>query len=69
MEEKIGTTAGHIYKYLSSKGEISIAALKKEIELDDPTLLPMGIGWLAREGKVTCNKKGKNIVVALVTEA
>lgn len=29
----------------------------------------MGIGWLAREGKVTCNKKGKNIVVALVTEA
>ena len=69
MEEKIGTTAGHIYKYLVGNGEISIAALKKEIELDDPTLLPMGIGWLAREGKVTCSKKGKNILVALIPEA
>lgn len=69
MEEKIGTTAGQIYKYLHSKGENRIATLKKEIELDDPTLLPMGIGWLAREGKVTCNKKGKNILVALTPEA
>lgn len=67
MEDVIGTTAGQIYKILNAKGEHTTATLKKELVLDDPNLLPMALGWLAREGKLTITKKGKSIVVALVT--
>lgn len=67
MEDVIGTTAGKIYKLLHTKGEHTIATLKKELPLDDPNLLPMALGWLAREGKLTLTKKGKSLVVALAT--
>lgn len=67
MEDVIGTTAGKIYLLLETKGELTIAALKKELDVEDPNLIPMGLGWLSREGKVTMTKKGKNIAVALAT--
>lgn len=65
MEDVIGMTAGKIYKLLHAKGEHTTATLKKELELEDANMLPMALGWLAREGKLTMTKKGKNIVVAL----
>ena len=65
MQDKIGTTAGNIYRYLASKGENTTAQLKKELKLEDTTLLTMGIGWLAREGKVSLRTKGKSVYVSL----
>jgi hypothetical protein len=65
MQEQIGTAAGSIYKYLSTNGEITTATLRKELELDDANLVTLGVGWLAREGKVTLRSKGKALYVAL----
>ena len=66
MQEKIGVTAGSIYNYLSAKGEITTTTLRKDLELDDPGLVSLGIGWLAREGKVQIRTKGKTTYVSLV---
>ena len=69
MQEKIGTTAGSIYNYLSAKGENTTTALRKDLELDDPGLVSLGLGWLAREGKVQIRTKGKTVYVSLIPGA
>jgi hypothetical protein len=69
VQEQIGSTAGSIYRTLAEKGEVTTTALKKELELDDTTLLPLGIGWLAREGKVQVRTKGKTMYVSLTPNA
>lgn len=66
MQEKIGSTAGSIYNYLSAKGENTTTTLRKDLELDDPGLVSLGIGWLAREGKVQIRTKGKTTYVSLI---
>ena len=65
MQEQIGTTAGSIYRYLASKGENTTAAIKRDLKVEDATLVTLGIGWLAREGKVSLRTKGKSIYVSL----
>ena len=69
MQEKIGTTAGDIYRFLAANGENTTTTLKKKIELDDATLLSLSIGWLAREGKVSVRTRGKTMYVALTPNA
>ena len=64
MQEQIGLAAGSIYEFLKKKGENSTATLKKELSLD-ATIIPLGIGWLAREGKVNVRTKGKSVLVSL----
>jgi len=66
VQEKIGLTAGSIYNYLSAKGENTTTTLRKDLELDDPGLVSLSIGWLAREGKVQIRTKGKTTYVSLV---
>lgn len=51
MLEQIGTTAGAIWRVLETKGEMTVPALKKEVQGKAP-LFDWAIGWLAREDKI-----------------
>ncbi len=64
MNELIGSTAGQVWEYLSNNEEVTMTALKKDLELkgDEAT---MALGWLARENKVEFTKKGASLKVRL----
>lgn len=64
MNETIGSAAGQVWEYLSNNDEVTLAALKKDLELksDEAT---MALGWLAREDKVEFSKKGASVKVRL----
>ena len=57
MMETIGLTAGQIWNYLNENGETTVAKMKKELDLKG-NFAELGLGWLAREGKVEMSKKG-----------
>lgn len=65
MMEMIGETAGQIWNYLNVNGETSISKMKKELDLKG-NFAELGLGWLAREGKVEMSKKGAATNVKLV---
>ncbi len=58
--EQIGTTAGKVWHALNQKGEMSVAALKKNLASKDSSV-DWAIGWLAREGKVIFRRE-KNVL-------
>ena len=64
LEEQIGFSAGAIYDYLSDNGESSFSKMKKELDLKG-NFADLGLGWLAREGKVDISKKGASVSVRL----
>ena len=63
--ETIGTTAGQIWQYLNENGESTVAKMTKDLDLN-ANFAQMGIGWLAKEGKVDVSKKGTSTKVKLV---
>ena len=65
MMEVIGQSAGKIWEYLNNNGEVTLAKIKKELDLDG-NFAELGLGWLAREGKVDISKKGTSTKVKLV---
>jgi hypothetical protein len=64
MFHTIGETAGEIWRLLESEGPLSISALANKIKRPQ-TEVYMGIGWLAREGKLafTETKRGMSISI------
>jgi hypothetical protein len=64
MENEIGTCAGAIWRYLHSNGSVSIATLIKVIDHPRDVVL-LGLGWLAREGKVQFESAGRTKRVSL----
>ena len=56
MIEEIGTTAGEIWDYLEEHDKASPSKLIQELKKTERLVL-MGIGWLAREGKLTIEKE------------
>lgn len=52
MEATIGDAAGQIWAALQAHGPQSLPALRHATGLTE-RLLYMGMGWLAREGKLT----------------
>jgi len=64
MEHEIGEAAGRIWRWLEEKRETTITTLKQETKLSDQ-LLHMGLGWLAREGKIELVKDRLTVKVAL----
>lgn len=56
MIEEIGTTAGEIWDYLEKHENASPSKLIQELNITERLVL-MGIGWLAREGKLTYEKR------------
>jgi len=64
MFHTMGETAGEIWRLLESEGPLSISALVKKLKRPQ-TAVYMGIGWLAREGKLgfTETKRGTSISI------
>ncbi|MCD7740391.1 MAG: winged helix-turn-helix domain-containing protein [Candidatus Gastranaerophilales bacterium] len=65
MMEMIGEAAGKIWNYLNENGESSLSKMKKDLDLKG-NFAELGLGWLAREGKVEMSKKGISTNVKLV---
>ena len=64
MNHEIGFMAGEIWRTLRSKGEMSVAALKKALGTRDVSA-DWAIGWLARENKILIRKERNTVKIAL----
>lgn len=64
LSDDIGHTAGKVWKALHTNGEMSVAALKKELTAKDARV-DWAIGWLAREGKLHFRKEKNVLKVSL----
>lgn len=62
--EEIGNNAGLIWNALS-EGELEVKAVKKAVKLTEKNL-NLALGWLAREGKISFRKEGKELFISLV---
>ena len=64
MEGEIGNAAGMIWQYLNEHGQTTLGELRQGTKLSDQLLL-LGVGWLAREGKVSMVQPGRTVKVSL----
>ncbi len=64
MADVIGHAAGTFWQYLNEHGVSSATKLTKETKLD-VKVVQRAIGWLAKEGKVTIEAKGRTEIIAL----
>jgi len=64
MEHEIGEAAGQIWRWLEQNGETTVARVRQETKLSDQ-LLHMGLGWLAREGKIELIKDKRTVKVGI----
>ena len=67
MLDNIGNVAGAIWRYLENNDEASVTRLTREIGENERTVL-MGVGWLAREGKLDFEKRKQGIYITLKTQ-
>ena len=64
FENEIGEAAGKIWEVLQDNEPMSRTKIAKRTGL--PTsLLNQGIGWLAREGKLMCEKRKRTQAIGL----
>ena len=64
MLDNIGSVAGAIWHYLGENGEATVTKLTRELGETERTVL-MGIGWLAREGKLDFEKRKQGTYITL----
>jgi len=64
VQEEIINAAGAIYNYLANNGEVTLAKLKKDLNLTG-NYAEMGLGWLSREDKISYTQKARSISVSL----
>lgn len=65
MIDKIGTAAGDIWEVLGKINKpVNITDIPKKTNLT-AAMAYQGLGWLAREGKVQYEVKGRSIYVSL----
>ena len=64
MTQEIGLMAGKVWQTLETKGEMSLAALKKTLGTRELTA-DWAIGWLAREDKLVLRKERNTVKIAL----
>ena len=64
MKDKIGQTAGQIWKILKKKGEVNAAQLPKLVN-EKSALVYQALGWLAREDKIEYQTKAAKTFVSL----
>ena len=67
MLENIGSVAGTIWHYLEDNDEATITKLTREIGVNERTVL-MGVGWLAREGKLDFEQRKQGTYITLKTQ-
>ena len=64
MVEKIGIDAGKVWTKLDDKGRMNVRDLRNAIKLTERDTF-LALGWLAKEGKVTIEKDGRDFYVKL----
>ena len=64
MKDKIGETAGKIWKVMAKKGEVNVAQLPKLLN-EKSAIVYQGLGWLAREDKIDYQIKGAKTFACL----
>ena len=64
MQEEIGITAGLIWHALHTKGELSLAQLKREVNGKTP-VFDWALGWLAREENIVITREKRSFRVRL----
>lgn len=64
MKNRIGETAGRVWRVLAENGELSIARLSKLVG-EKEGAVQMAIGWLAREDKVEFHEKSGKMTVGI----
>jgi hypothetical protein len=65
MEEKAGVLAGKVWEILNAKGALTEKEIMKEMKTRKVKDLYLAIGWLLREGKLTCVGTGDDAKYAL----
>lgn len=64
MVEKIGIDAGKVWTKLDEKGRMNVRDLRNAIKLTERDTF-LALGWLAKEGKVTIERDGRDFYVEL----
>jgi uncharacterized membrane protein len=64
MVEKIGIDAGKVWTKLDEKGRMNVRDLRNAIKVTERDAFA-ALGWLAKEGKVTIEKDGRDFYVEL----
>ena len=64
MVEKIGIDAGKEWTKLEEEGRMNVRSLRNDIKLTERDTFA-AIGWLAKEGKLTLEKDGRDFYVEL----
>ena len=64
MHEDIGQMAGAVWHALNTRGELSLAQLKKAVNAKGP-MFDWAIGWLAREDKIVITPKKSSFTIRL----
>ncbi len=62
--ETIGAVAGCIWNYLNEQGPVTLTQLVKQLDVPRDAVM-QGVGWLAREGKVTITKETRSRKISL----
>ena len=62
--ELIGATAGAVWQCLETNGQMPITKLGKSIDAPRDVVM-QAIGWLAREGKISIEEKGRGKLISL----
>lgn len=60
----VGETAGKVWQTLSTDGPLTLAELRKKIS-SSADLVPLAIGWLAREDKVNITPEKRTLRIQL----
>jgi hypothetical protein len=66
MNAEIGTAAGKVYRFLDKNrgSDFTMSKLKSGTGISG-SLFDQAIGWLAREGKLSVERKGRALAVSL----
>jgi hypothetical protein len=64
MEKRIGDAAGIVWRHLDQHSEATLSELRQGTKLSDQLVL-LGLGWLAREGKVSLVQDKRTLKVSL----
>jgi DNA-binding IclR family transcriptional regulator len=67
LNATVGSAAGKIWEFLDRNGEASVTRLAEETGLSRNDV-QRAIGWLAREGKLRIERRGRYEFFALVAK-
>lgn len=64
MKEKIGETAGQIWRMLQKKEEVAVSQFPKLLN-EKAVWVNQALGWLAREDKIRYRREGNKTLISL----